>query len=211
MSAWRKIMTRRALILVDIQNDFCAGGALAVPDGDAVVSVANRLIAEFAASDDLIVATQDAHPANHGSFASQHSGAQIGDIVRLGDLDQIAWPDHCIEGTTGAELHPDLAQTYILRIFKKGTDPTVDSYSAFFDNGRRVSTGLGEFLKEQSVEEVWLCGLATDYCVKATALDAASIGFAVTIITDACRAVEASPGDGVAALNEMAQAGCMIV
>jgi nicotinamidase/pyrazinamidase len=203
-------MKKRALLLVDIQNDFCANGALAVPDGDAIIPIANRLIADFTAAGDLVLATQDAHPANHGSFASQHSGAQVGDIVNLNGLDQIAWPDHCIDGTQGAKLHPSLAQEGILRIFKKGTDPAVDSYSGFYDNGRRASTGLGEFLKEHGVEEVWICGLATDYCVKATALDAASEGFAVTVVANGCRAVEVTTGDADRAFEEMQQAGCTI-
>jgi nicotinamidase/pyrazinamidase len=204
-------MGKRALLLVDIQNDFCAGGALAVSDVEAVIPVANRLIAEFVAAGDLVLATRDSHPPDHGSFASRHDGAQVGDIVCLDGLDQIAWPDHCVEGTAGADFHPGLARSGILRVFKKGTDPSVDSYSGFYDNGRRASTGLGEFLKERGVEEVWVCGLATDYCVKATALDALGEGFAVTVVVDGCRAVEATPGDTERALDEMARAGCTLV
>ncbi|MHC4199536.1 MAG: bifunctional nicotinamidase/pyrazinamidase, partial [Planctomycetota bacterium] len=131
----------RALILVDLQNDFCPGGGLAVPEGDRVIPVANGLVPAF----DLVVATQDWHPADHGSFASNHEGKKPGDVIDLGGLEQILWPDHCVQGTPGAEFHPDLERGRIAEVFRKGTDPAVDSYSAFFDNARRRSTGLADY------------------------------------------------------------------
>ncbi len=203
-------MSKRALILVDIQNDFCPGGALAVKDGDAVVEKANLLAEDFSAAGDLIVATQDAHPANHGSFASQHDGVKVGDIIKLAGLDQVAWPDHCIDGTPGAQFHPELKVELIRKVFKKGTDPRIDSYSGFYDNDHQSSTGLSVFLNDFGVSEVWVCGLATDYCVKATALDALREGFKVAVVADACRAVNMSPDDGDKALQEMHDKGCVI-
>jgi nicotinamidase/pyrazinamidase len=204
-------MPKKALILVDIQNDFCPGGALAVADGDAVVAPANALAEQFAERGDMVVATQDAHPVCHGSFASQHPGAQVGDIVELAGLAQVAWPDHCVDGTAGAEFHPALRTDLIRKVFKKGTDPRIDSYSGFFDNDHASATGLAIYLREAGVEEVWVCGLATDYCVKATALDALGEGFATVVYAPACRAVELSAGDGEAALAELEAAGCEVV
>ncbi|MBA3709406.1 MAG: bifunctional nicotinamidase/pyrazinamidase [Planctomycetes bacterium] len=196
----------RALILVDIQNDFCPGGALAVRDGDAVVSPANRLMDAC----EVIVATQDWHPRDHGSFADNHPGRKPFELAELAGLAQVLWPAHCVQGTPGADFHPALDRARIQRVFPKGTDPAVDSYSGFFDNGRRRSTGLGEWLRERGVDEVVLAGLATDYCVKATALDALASGFRTTVVADACRAVDLNPGDGERALTEMRAAGCVI-
>jgi nicotinamidase/pyrazinamidase len=193
----------KALILVDIQNDFCPGGALAVADGDAVAPVANRLQARF----DLVVATQDWHPPDHGSFAANHPGRRVGDMIELNGLRQILWPVHCVQGAPGAEFHPALETGRIVRVFRKGTDAGVDSYSGFFDNGRRKATGMGEFLADQGVSEVAVCGLATDYCVKFTALDARSLGFRTTVILEACRGVDLDRGDVEAALREMLGAG----
>jgi nicotinamidase/pyrazinamidase len=206
----KQVMAKRALILVDIQNDFCPGGALAVADGDAVVAPANKLATEFAACGDLVVATQDAHPANHGSFASQHAGAQVGDIVKLSGQDQVAWPDHCVDGTPGAAFHPQLRNDLINRVFKKGTDARVDSYSGFYDNDHTTATGLGAYLRDEGVSEVWVCGLATDYCVKATALDALGEGFKTTVYAPACRAVNLAPNDGEQALADLQAAGCAV-
>ncbi|MBN1817044.1 MAG: bifunctional nicotinamidase/pyrazinamidase, partial [Sedimentisphaerales bacterium] len=151
----------RALLVVDIQNDFAPGGALAVPDGDQVVPVANRLVKskEY----DLIVATQDWHPSDHMSFASQHLGKKPGDIIELDGLEQILWPDHCIQHSYGARFVKRLESDHIHRIFHKGTDRWIDSYSGFFDNGHRKSTGLAEYLREHSVDQVHIIGLATDY------------------------------------------------
>jgi len=195
------------LILVDIQNDFLPGGALAVPDGNKVVGAANALMAKF----DLVVATQDWHPANHGSFASQHPGSDVGDLVELNELQQILWPDHCVQGTPGAALAPGLDIDAIERVFHKGTDVGVDSYSGFFDNARRNATGLGEYLKDRNVTRVAICGLATDYCVKFTALDAVDLGFETTLVEDACRGVEINAGDVAKAIEEMKAAGVKVV
>lgn len=197
----------RALLLVDIQNDFLPGGALAVPRGDKIIPVVQRTMAAFP----LTIATQDWHPADHGSFASQHPGRNIGDVVDLNGLPQVLWPDHCIEKTRGAELAGQLQATRIARVFHKGTDRTVDSYSGFFDNGRRKSTGLDAYLRDQDVSELYIAGLATDYCVKATALDARQLGFDTYVILDAIRGVELAPGDCDRALEEMRQAGVALI
>jgi nicotinamidase/pyrazinamidase len=200
-------LDRQALILVDLQNDFCPGGALAVADGDAVVAVANAMIECFP----RVVATQDLHPRDHGSFAANHDGAAPYSQIDLCGLPQVLWPVHCVEHTPGAAFHPDLAVTKIARVFPKGTDPTVDSYSGFFDNGKRKSTGLGDYLRAQGVTLVFVLGLATDYCVRATVLDALALGFAVTLIADGCRAVDLQPGDGERAVAAMAAAGARVI
>ena len=197
----------KALIIVDVQNDFCPGGALPVPDGDRVVEVVNRIQPGF----DLVVATQDWHPADHGSFAASHPGRRPGERIELAGLPQILWPVHCVQGTPGAALHPGLDRSRIARVFPKGTDPSIDSYSGFFDNGRRSSTGLGECLRSQNVTEVHVCGLATDYCVKATALDAASLGFKTHLVEDGCRGVELREGDIRRAIEEMRRQGVVLV
>jgi len=196
-----------ALILVDIQNDFMPGGALPVPDGDAVVAVANRLMPMCP----IVVATQDWHPPDHGSFASRHPGRRPGDVVELAGLRQILWPDHCVQGTEGAAFHPALRLDPITSVFKKGTDPNIDSYSGFFDNGHRKGTGLADYLKDAGVTKVVLVGLATDYCVKFTALDARTLGFDTVLVVDGCRAVNLSPGDEAAAIDEMKSAGVAAV
>ncbi len=196
-----------ALILVDIQNDFCPGGALAVPEGDAIVPIVNRLQAGY----DLVVATQDWHPANHGSFAANHPGRAVGEQIELAGLPQILWPVHCVQETPGAAFHPALNLDRIARVFRKGTDPTIDSYSGFFDNGHRAATGLGDYLRERQVAEVHVCGLATDYCVKYTALDAISLGFRVALLDDAARGVELRPGDMQRAVEEMRQHGVRVI
>lgn len=195
------------LILVDIQNDFLPGGALAVPDGDQVIPVANRLQPLFP----LVVATQDWHPANHGSFAASHPGKRVFQQIDLNGLRQTLWPVHCVQNTRGAELAAGLDRTRIARVFPKGTDPGIDSYSGFFDNGHRKSTGLGEWLQAQGVSDVFVGGLATDYCVKFTALDAAQLGFKTHVIEDASRGVNLRPGDAQAAIREMNRAGIELV
>ena len=196
-----------ALILVDLQNDFMPGGALAVPDGDAVVPVANRLAQSF----NLVVATQDWHPPGHSSFASQHPGNSPGDTVELDGLRQELWPDHCVQGTSGAELHAGLDVRRITRIFQKGTDPRIDSYSTFFDNAHLKSTGLADYLKQKGVSEVYLMGLATDYCVKFSVLDAVELGFKANVIQDGCRGIDLQAGDVSKAIDEMKTAGVEIV
>ena len=196
-----------ALILVDIQNDFCPGGALAVADGDAVVPAANALMPAA----DLVVATQDWHPANHGSFAANNPGKKMFDLAELGGLPQVMWPAHCVQGTAGAAFHKGLDTTKIAKVFPKGTDAAIDSYSGFFDNGRRKATGLGDWLRAQGVTAVVVCGLATDYCVKATAIDAAQLGFATTVVLDACRGVGLGPEDIANAIAAMRAAGVAVV
>jgi nicotinamidase/pyrazinamidase len=195
------------LILVDIQNDFCPGGALAVPEGDAIVPLVNRLQAGY----DLVVATQDWHPANHGSFAANHPGRKIGEQIELAGLPQILWPVHCVQNTPGAAFHPALNLNRVARVFCKGTDPSIDSYSAFFDNGHHAATGLADYLRENGVGEVDVCGLATDYCVKFTALDAIALGFRVALLQDAARGVELRPGDVRRAIEEMREHGVRII
>ena len=196
----------KALILVDIQNDFVPGGALAVPDGDAVVPVCNRLQRPF----DLIVATQDWHPANHGSFAANHPGHKTGEVIEVNGLKQVLWPVHCVQNTPGAAFAPGLDMSRVSRIFQKGTDPAIDSYSGFFDNGHRKATGLDEYLKSKGVTDVYIVGLATDYCVKFTALDARSLGFNTFLVEDACRGVNLRHGDVADAIGEMKRAGVLL-
>lgn len=197
----------KTLILVDIQNDFLPGGALAVPDGDAIVPIVNRLLPRF----DLVVATQDWHSADHGSFAANHPGRQPFESIELNGLPQTLWPVHCVQNTGGVCFAPGLDTRRVARVFPKGTDARVDSYSGLFDNGRRSSTGLAEWLKENGARELWVCGLATDFCVKFTALDAVAEGFRVNLITDACRGIDLPPGNIAAALAEMQAAGVRLV
>lgn len=203
----RNIRPDSALILVDLQNDFLPGGALAVPGGDQVIPIANRLQEQF----DLVVATQDWHPANHVSFAANHPGKKAGDEIDLGLHRQKLWPVHCIQNTPGAALAADLDIRRIAHLVKKGSGPLVDSYSAFFDNGHRYGTGLAEYLRDHAIQTVFLAGLATDYCVKATALDAIPLGFRVVVIEDACRGVNVLPGDVERAIAEMRAAGVEVV
>ena len=195
------------LLLVDIQNDFMPFGALPVADGDAVVPVANALSSRF----ELVVATQDWHPAEHGSFAVNHPGTEPGQMIELGGVPQVLWPPHCVQGSPGASFHSALEIGPINHVVHKGTDPGMDSYSGFFDNGHRKATGLEGFLRERGVERVTLLGLATDYCVKYTALDGIALGFEVTVVADGCRAVELEPGDTQRAFDEMVAAGCRVV
>ena len=176
----------KALIIVDIQNDFIPGGALAVPDGDKIITRINEIQKKF----DIVVATQDWHPANHKSFASQHEGKTPFDIVDLNGIQQTLWPDHCIQGTRGAELHQDLNTNKIDAIFRKGTNPEIDSYSAFYDNNHKKITGLNGYLKDRNVTAVFICGLAADYCVYYTALDALSLGYDTTILDESTKAID---------------------
>lgn len=197
----------KALVIVDVQNDFCPGGALPVPEGDQVVPILNRLQPCF----DLVVATQDWHPINHASFAANHPGRKPGEVIDLHGLSQVLWPVHCVQETPGAEFHPALDRGRIAAVFRKGVDPEIDSYSGFFDNGHRRSTGLADYLQSHGVREVYIGGLATDYCVKFTALDAVALGFPTHLIQDACRGVNLNLGDVVQAIDQMREAGVKIV
>ena len=195
------------LIVVDLQNDFLPGGALAVPEGDEAVAVANAVMDCFT----RVVATQDWHPREHGSFAANQPGRAPGEVIELGGVAQVLWPVHCVQETPGAAFAAGLATRRIERIFVKGVDPALDSYSGFFDNDGRRATGLGDYLQERGETEVAVLGLATDYCVKATALDARRLGLRVRLIVDGCRAVELRPGDGARAIAEMLAAGVEVV
>jgi nicotinamidase/pyrazinamidase len=197
----------RALILKDLQYDFCPGGALAVANGDETIAIANRVMPHFS----TIVVTQDWHPADHKCFAVNNPGTKPGDVIEINGLSQVMWPVHCVQDTPGAEIHGGLDRAKVVDVFKKGTDPDYDSYSAFFDNGRKKATGLADYLIQRWIKQVYVMGLATDYCVKNTALDAISLGFEVFVIEDGCRAVELKPGDGEAAIDEMRAAGVHIV
>lgn len=200
-------MTHSALAIIDLQNDFLPAGALAVPHGGDVVPLANRLAPQF----ELVVATQDWHPTSHISFAANHAGKQPGDVIDVDGRRQVLWPVHCVQNTPGAALAVGLRTDRIARVFHKGDDPRIDSYSGFFDDARIRSTGLGEFLESRGVRDLYLVGLATDYCVRATALDALSLGLRVFVIADACRGVDLRPGDSAAALDEVAARGAKIV
>lgn len=177
----------KALLLIDIQPDFVPGGRLPVPDGDAILPLVNALQPHF----ELVVATQDWHPPGHQSFASSHPGHAVFDRITLHGHEQVLWPDHCVQGTPGAALHPRLNQHRIEAIFRKGTNPAIDSYSGFFDNGHLKSTGLADYLRGRGVTEVYLAGLAADYCVYFTAKDALAEGFATYVLEDATRAIDA--------------------
>jgi len=199
----------KALLLIDIQNGFCPGGNLAVPDGDKVVPVANQLIES--GKYDLIVASQDWHPEGHGSFASSHPGKQPFDLHVLSGKPQMMWPDHCVQGTKDAELHPELRVPEIDLILQKGENHHVDSYSAFRDNDQDAITGLSNFFQDQAVDEIDICGLATDYCVKFSALDALEMlpGVKVRFIEDASRGI--TPEGVTAAIDEMRAKGIGII
>lgn len=195
------------LILVDIQNDFLPGGALEVKHGDQILQVVNRLVKQF----DRVLATKDWHPADHKSFASNHQGKNPGDIIRLRSLSQILWPDHCVQQTEGAEFSSRLDLSRVEKIFLKGTDREIDSYSGFYDNGHLKSTGLSEYLKDNRIDKVFIVGLATDYCVKFTALDSVQEGFKTFVIEDAVRAVNLKPGDSEKAFQVMVDSGVRII
>jgi nicotinamidase/pyrazinamidase len=176
----------RTLLIIDVQNDFMPGGSLAVPQGDTIVPVINQIQHKF----DLIVATQDWHPKNHGSFASQYPEKNPFEKIILRGLEQTLWPDHCVQGSAGAEFHPKLNTYSIETIFRKGTDPTLDSYSAFFDNNHDKSTGLAGYLREKKISEVYFCGLCADICVYVSIKDALDAGFACCLIEDATRPLD---------------------
>jgi len=190
------------LLVVDVQNDFMPGGALAVPGGDEVVPVINRLVARF----ENVVLTQDWHPRRHISFASSHPGKQPFETTRLAYGTQVLWPDHCVQGTSGAVFHPDLDVTKAQLVIRKGHHAGIDSYSAFLEADRKTATGLAGYLRERGLGSLYVCGLATDFCVAWTALDARAAGFEVTVIEDACRAIDLD-GSLARAWSDMTAAG----
>ena len=202
---WSK--EKSALIIVDVQNDFLPGGALAVREGDLVIPVINQIQDKFV----HILATQDFNPEKHGSFAANHAGKVPGELIDLAGLSQILWPVHCVQGTSGADFPKELNCEKWEAIFQKGKNPEVDSYSGFFDNSRRGDTGLGEYLKRNGIEQVFVCGLALDYCVKFTALDSKNLGFKTFLVADATKAVNLKPEDGDLAIKDMEEAGVLIL
>ncbi len=193
------------LVVVDVQNDFCPGGALAVADGDAVVPLVNQLIRRY----DHVVMTQDWHPPGHSSFASTHEGQEPFGSIEMDYGPQTLWPDHCVQGTRGADFHPDLDWTKAELVIRKGFRPALDSYSAFFENDRHTPTGLGGYLRERGLDKVVLVGLATDFCVGYSALDAAHLEFETTVLMDACRAIDLD-GSLAASVAEMRDAGVVL-
>ncbi len=195
----------RALILVDMQNDFVAGGRLEVPNGEQIIPLLNELVRHF----ELVVATQDWHPGSHKSFASNHDDKKPFDVITLGGLQQVLWPDHCVQGSRGAAFHPQLAMNRVEAIFRKGMDPEIDSYSGFYDNGKRRSTGLAGYLRERQVDTVYVCGLAADYCVYYTAKDALQLGFSTYYIEDAARAINSETFEN--ARQDLTRAGAVFI
>jgi nicotinamidase/pyrazinamidase len=194
------------LIVIDVQNDFCPGGALAVPDGDAVIGPIRSIAALFS----HVVLTQDWHPAAHASFASSHPGTQPFETIPLAYGLQTLWPDHCVQGTPGADFHPALALTQAELILRKGFRPQIDSYSAFFENDRKTATGLAGYLAERGLTRVFLAGLAYDYCVGFSALDARRLSLPAFVIRDACRAIDLN-GSADAMDAEFASAGVAVI
>jgi nicotinamidase/pyrazinamidase len=190
-----------------MQNDFMPGGSLGVPEADKIIPILNHLIPQFS----LVLATQDWHPANHQSFAKNHPGQKVGDIVMVKGVEQILWPEHCVRNTKGAELAPSLAKDAIETIFYKGTDEWIDSYSAFFDNARQKSTGLGDYLESRNIKEIYIAGVATDYCVLYSVNDALDLGFKVNVIEDCCKPINLQPEDEIEALASMKEKGAQII
>ncbi|WP_374053637.1 bifunctional nicotinamidase/pyrazinamidase [Xenorhabdus taiwanensis] len=201
---------KTALLLIDLQNDFCTGGALAVKDSDAVIEVANNVIAQCQENNITVIATQDWHPANHMSFA-ENSGQKAGELGELNGIPQIWWPNHCIQGEFGAKFHPLLNQSAIQEIFRKGENPQIDSYSAFFDNDHKSKTRLDTWLTEQNIKRLFIMGIATDYCVKFTVFDALALGYETYVIIDGCRGVNIQEDDSQQAIEEMTRKGAKLV
>lgn len=197
----------KALILVDLQNDFMPGGALPVKEGNQVVPLANKLLHH---SFDLKLATKDWHPPNHKSFAIHHN-KQPGEVIMLEGLEQVLWPVHCVQDTPGADFAPGLDSSKIEKVFYKGIDKNIDSYSTFYDNGHRRPTGLEQFLHDHHITDVYIAGLATDYCVCYSAMDAKNLGFNTFVLADACRGIDLHPGDSARTLDEMSKAGIHII
>ena len=204
MSSSIAVDSHDALVIVDVQNDFVPGGALAVAEGDSIIPIVNRLARAFG----HVVITQDWHPAGHASFATSHAGRRPFDIVATPWGEQVLWPDHCVQGTFGAALHRDLDVDSAFLILRKGANPSIDSYSAFTEADRRTTTGLAALLRARGARRVFLCGLATDYCVAWSALDARAAGFEAIVIDDACRAIDAN-GSLAAARASLSEAGAV--
>lgn len=198
-------MTDHALVVIDVQNDFCPGGALAVAGGDEIVPIVNRMIAEFP----HVILTQDWHPAGHSSFASSHDGMEPFQTIEMPYGPQTLWPDHCIQGTRGAHFHPDLVWTRGEIVIRKGFRKSIDSYSAFYENDHTTPTGLGGYLKERNLRAVTMVGLATDFCVAYSALDARKHGLDVTVRLEACRAIDLN-GSLDVMLRKMEKAGVVL-
>jgi nicotinamidase/pyrazinamidase len=194
-----------ALLMIDIQNDFCPGGALAVGDGDGVVNVVNQMQEDYP----VLVLTQDWHPADHSSFAQNHEGGEPFSMIKMPYGDQVLWPTHCVQGSTGADFHKDLVTDKADLIIRKGFRSQIDSYSAFFENDQATQTGLAGYLRERGVDKVVLTGLATDFCVYYSAIDAVKSGFKAKLVTDACRAIDMD-GSLAAAMQAMKNAGVEI-
>lgn len=197
---------RKALIVIDVQNDFCPGGALAVPEGDQIVAPINDLMAEF----DAVILTQDWHPAGHSSFASSHAGKAPYEMVDMPYGQQVLWPDHCVQGSQGAEFHASLNTTRADLILRKGYNPEIDSYSAFFENDQTTPTGLDGYLRTRGISDLTMVGLATDFCVNFSAVDAAKLGYQVAVRTDLCRAIDLD-GSLTAAQDAMGSAGVSLL
>jgi len=197
----------KALIIVDLQNDFLPGGTLAVPHGDEVIPLANELQRHF----DLVVATKDWHPRDHGSFAANHKGKKPGDRIILDGIEQILWPVHCVQNTHGAEFAPAFDTTRLAHVFHKGTERHIDSYSTFFDNAHRRHTGLAHYLETRKIKDIYLVGLALDYCVKYSVLDARHLGLNAHVILDGCRGIELEAGDIDRGLDEIKRSGTTIL
>ena len=193
---------RDVLIVIDVQNDFCPGGALAVPQGDAIIPAVNRLAASYA----HVILTQDWHPRGHASFASSHPGNHPFETIEASYGAQVLWPDHCVQGTTGAALHPGLEVPHAELVLRKGFRTAIDSYSAFQENDHRTATGLAGYLRERGFERLTLCGLATDFCVGFSAIDGRRAGFEVSVVTSACRAIDID-GSLAQAMRSMSEAG----
>ncbi|MFA6914877.1 MAG: bifunctional nicotinamidase/pyrazinamidase [Parachlamydiales bacterium] len=200
-------MGANALIVVDVQNDFLPGGTLAINEGHRIIPGINQLVTlPF----NVIVATKDWHPPNHGSFAA-NQGKLVGETIYLNGIKQILWPTHCVQGTKGAEFAPELDAAHFHKVFYKGVDPKIDSYSCFFDNGHKQTTGLGDYLKSKNVTKVYFAGLATDYCVKYSVFDAVQLGFEAYIVNDVCCGIDVHADDCSHALEEMRQAGARVI
>ncbi len=203
----RSDFTNSALIIIDIQNDFCPGGALAVAKGDSIISLINSLCSQFR----LVAATQDWHPPKHISFASTHPGKQVYSTVPWNNDTQVLWPDHCIAGSHGSAFHPDLNTDLCSIIIRKGTSVEMDSYSAFFENDHLTPTGLAGYLAEQKISSLVLCGLATDYCIYYSALDAVKLGFTVSVLQEGVRGVNQPEGSVEKAKSDMEQKGIKFI